>query len=462
MEILNAWKHLDDAESMAALVRLVHATMSEMRLDALLYALDILSVKATAVAFAPDEWIRIGVFELVIGLLSLPSRRLEAPLNECGPGAVGEAAAAPDTDLLQKCVSLLIALLKGRPLNRAYLWTCIGWRALANAAADSGVFSRPASARAAFQLLFALATENEPSRVLVNPCAVLAVILCLSRTELSDAASDWRIHDCTVLDMTSLVRSAGDSLLNRQSVADVGAFDLFLRLLCVPLGWLKDEPRHAMRGSAIAFLSEAASVSIGTEDTASLLQLARIESESAFAQIALGVTARARQTLPTTAWQCGRHESFQSAAGSFFEFDPSRSASGTLACIRIPFIGPAGKCTWPVGAATFATWICIRSFTSEIPLCEFFTTDARGLLGAFIGPDGLLQCFSESRAAPAVFAFKFLPRQWYHVALVHDKGSLFSESTVALFVDGVHAQTVKLSYPKIDPMVRGGRRCWVV
>jgi hypothetical protein len=54
-----------------------------------------------------------------------------------------------------------------------------------------------------------------------------------------------------------------------------------------------------------------------------------------------------------------------------------------------------------------------------------------------------------------VFAFRFLPRQWYHVALVHDKGSLFSDSAVSLFVDGMHTQSLKLSYPKIDPMVRG-------
>jgi hypothetical protein len=50
----------------------------------------------------------------------------------------------------------------------------------------------------------------------------------------------------------------------------------------------------------------------------------------------------------------------------------------------------------------------------------------------------------------AVFDYRFLPQQWYHVAIVHERGRLLGSSTLSLFVDGACEQLVRLSYPSLE------------
>ena len=44
---------------------------------------------------------------------------------------------------------------------------------------------------------------------------------------------------------------------------------------------------------------------------------------------------------------------------------------------------------------------------------------------------------------------KFVPRQWYHIAVVHAAGGALASSTVSLFVDGAQVFSERFKHPKV-------------
>ena len=63
--------------------------------------------------------------------------------------------------------------------------------------------------------------------------------------------------------------------------------------------------------------------------------------------------------------------------------------------------------------------------------------------------DALVVRIFQPRAFELPLFYNFLPRRWYHVAIVHSSGGALSTPAVSLFVNGTQVFNDKFKYPKV-------------
>lgn len=101
------------------------------------------------------------------------------------------------------------------------------------------------------------------------------------------------------------------------------------------------------------------------------------------------------------------------------------------------------------GGYTFMTWLDIENFDSDINLTLLGLSDDenRCYLHIYIEAQTHKLIAQTSPTQGARFdSFEFRTGCWYHIALVHNKSRIGSQSSVSLFVDGRFVEVVKCPY----------------